>query len=136
MTLLMDSKTRAQLKRMDPWEVRGAYLWVRHIKEIAGFELVTEAQLMSLSPLVAQVRGERNETLGTSLRKCNVSESRVRRLLASDRSDIDEQLAKAVRLLNREVNISDLVSTAIFWGDHRRRAVARDYFALDSLDEA
>lgn len=134
MTLLMDTKTRAQLKRIDPWEVRGAYSWVQQAKSLQTFEKVTEAQLMSLAPLASQVRSESDKSLGQSLRSRGVSEARVRRLLASDRTDITDQLIKVVRLLDREVNVIDLVSTAVFWGDHRRRDIARDYFGGDAAD--
>jgi CRISPR type I-E-associated protein CasB/Cse2 len=133
MDLTMSARTRAELRRLDPWEVRGAYQWVNSIKSLPEFAAVEEARLMSVAPLVAEVREDSGKSLGVALR--GVSEGRVRRLLASDREDIQDQLAKAVRLVKRSVSIPDLVSTVIYWGDHRRRQLARDYFGQEGNDE-
>lgn len=126
MALVMDARTRAELRRSDPWEVRGAYLWVKEIKTLPDFATVEESRLMAVAPLVAEVRDDSGKRLGVALR--GVSQARVRRLLASDREDILDQLAKAVRLVRRSVSIADLAAAAIFWGDQRRRQIARDYF--------
>jgi CRISPR type I-E-associated protein CasB/Cse2 len=64
-----------------------------------------------------------------ALAAAGISELRVRRLLASSAGeDVEEQLARVVRLLKRKVNIEDLLKTAIFWGDVKRRELARQYF--------
>jgi hypothetical protein len=129
----MDARTRALLRRTDPWEVRGAYEWVRRVKATPGLSEVEDAQLMKIAPLVAEVREDSPKPLGAALR--DVSEARVRRLLASERDDIVEQLARIVRLLHRRVNVEDLTATAIFWGERRRRKIAREYFG-PAPDEA
>ena len=134
MSLVMDIKTRAELRRVDPWEVRGAYRWVRTIKTFDEFREVTEAQLMAITPLIAQVREDSSKTLGQALRGSN--QARVRRLLASDREDILDQLSKAVRLVNRSVSIADLAATAVFWGENRRRQLARDYFSVEEVSQS
>jgi CRISPR type I-E-associated protein CasB/Cse2 len=131
--LLLDSRTRAQLRRTDPWEVRGAYEWARRAGSLPTFADVSEARLMALAPLASEVRESSAQRLGVALR--GVSEHRVRRLLASDRDDIVDQLRIAVRLLDRKVNVPDLIATALYWGDARRRRVARDYFALEDEGE-
>lgn len=132
MDLVMDARTRAELRRTDPWEVRGAYRWVSSAKSLSALESVSEAQLMRVTPLVALVRDDTGKPLGKALR--GVSEARVRRLLASDREDILDQLAKAVRLVNRAVGVVDLVETAVYWGEHQRRKIARDYFGQEADD--
>jgi hypothetical protein len=40
-----------------------------------------------------------------------------------------------VILAKRSVGIQDLAATAIFWGEHRRRQIARDYFSQEDDDE-
>ena len=133
MSLVMDAKTRAELRRLDPWEVQGAYRWVRDIKALPEFATVADAQLMAVAPLVAEVREDSGKPLGVALR--GITEGRIRRLLASDREDILDQLAKAVRLAKRSVGVADLVTTAVFWGEHRRRQLAQRYFGRDESDD-
>ena len=128
MSLVMDSKTRAELSRTDPWEVRGAYVWVEKAKAYPSLSTVADAQLMAVTPLIAQIREDSGKPLGVALR--TVSEARVRRILASDRQDIQDQLSKAVRLLRRSVGVIDLTETAIFWGERRRRQLAMEYFSV------
>jgi CRISPR type I-E-associated protein CasB/Cse2 len=132
--LLLDARARAQLRRADPWEVRGAYEWVRRVRSLEPFREVSEARLMALAPLAAEVREHSPKGLGEALR--GTSEARFRRLLASDRDDIVDQLHIAVRILGREVNVADLIATALYWGDERRRKVARDYFSLEESSES
>ena len=132
--LVLDTRSRAQLRRNDPWEVRGAYLWVARIKQSAGLNSVDDARLMRLAPLVGEVREDDSRSIGAALSAAKISELRVRRLLASSPGqDIEDQLARVVRLLKRKVNVADLVKTAIFWGDSKRRELARQYFG--SSDE-
>ena len=133
--LLMDNKTRALLKRTDPWEVRGAYEWVRRAKSRANLSSVDDARLMALAPMVAEVREDTDQPLGKSLKSGGVSELRVRRLLASESGDdVHEQLTRMIRILRRSIGVADLVETAIFWGDRRRRQIARDYFGQTDAD--
>jgi len=80
---------------------------------------------------VALVREETGHSLGQSLRLAKVSERHVRRLLAADRADIDDQLVKIVRLLGKKANIADLVATSIFWGERTIRTIAMDYFGIE-----
>lgn len=134
MSLVMDSKTRAELRRSDPWEVRGAYLWVEQAKAHPSLSMISEGQLMAVTPLIAQVREDTGKALGVALR--SVSEPRVRRILASDREDIQDQLSKAVRLLKRSVGVIDLTETAVFWGERRRRQLAMEYFSVKVEEDA
>ena len=141
--LVLDRKSRALLRRLDPWEVRGAYEWARRMKTLPELAQVSEEQIIALAPLASEVRESTPCSLGTALRRGSkagasarpVSEARVRRLLASEREDIVEQLAKVVRLVGRSVNMADLIATAVFWGEHRKRRVAREYFGDTSDDQ-
>lgn len=133
--LLMGSRTRALLKRTDPWEVRGAYEWVKRAKTRANLREIDDTRLMTLTPMIAEVREDLNEPLGKSLRRAGVSELRVRRLLSSESGlDVVEQLTRMIRILRRSVGIVDLVETAVFWGDRRRRQIAQDYFGQADTD--
>jgi len=133
--LMMDTRTRAQLRRTDPWEVRGAYAWVQRVRSSCPeFADVADGALMRVAPLIAEVREASPESLGVALR--GVNEARVRRLLATDREGIQDQLSKIVRLLRRKVNVRELVETYVFWGEHRRRQIARDYFGAIPMKES
>lgn len=135
MSLLLDDKTRAQLKRTEPWEVRGAYQWAEIASQNPALQSARKEQLMQVVPLVALIVEETNSKLGESLRNAKVSEARVRRLLASDRDDIQDQLRTILRILKRKANIADLAATAIFWGDHQRRKIAAEYFSTSETNE-
>lgn len=130
-SLLMDSKLRAQVRRTDPYEVRGAYIWAKMAATHPLLAGVEDMRLVALSPLAALVREETALSLGKAMKHAGINERHVRRLLAAARGDIDEQLAKMVRLLGNKVNIADLVSTCIYWGEKTGRRVAIDYFGLD-----
>jgi CRISPR type I-E-associated protein CasB/Cse2 len=132
-TLLMNARTRAKLRRTDPYEVREAYEWVRLAKGRKSLAQANESALMASTPLVAEVRQDSKQTLGEALR--GVNERRVRRLLAADREEILDQLRKAVRLIGRSVNIEDLVATAVYWGEQRRRSLAREYFKQGDAED-
>ena len=130
---LMDGKTRAQLRRMDPFQVSGAWRWVSAIKKSPVLASVEDADLVRRAPLVALLRNHTEETLGQQLKAAGINERHVRRLLAADRQDIDEQLQKIVRLLKFTANPIDLVATAIYWGVTRQRQIATAYFREKSL---
>lgn len=136
--LLLDSRARAMLRRTDPFEVRQAYVWAAQVAKHPNFhgKQISQSRLVALAPVVALVRAETENTLGKSLKIAKVNERHVRRLLAADRADIDDQLAKIVRLLGRKVNIADLVATSVFWGDRTVRTIAMDYFGADDGDAA
>ena len=131
--LLLDSRSRAMLRRTDPFEVREAYVWAGRVAGHPRFQgkQVSQSRLIEFAPVAALVREETGDTLGTSLRRARVNERHVRRLLASNRADVDEQLAKIVRLVGKKANIAELVATSIFWGDRTVRAIAMDYFGSD-----
>jgi len=133
--LLFDTRARALLRRTDPFEVRQAYVWANQVAKHHRFKgkQINPSRLIALAPVVALVREEAGYTLGQSLRLAKVSERHVRRLLAADRADIDDQLAKIVRLLGKKVNIAELVATSIFWGDRTVRTIAMDYFGIDDI---
>lgn len=127
----MDSKTRSLVKRYGPFEAVGAYKWASDIVlalKAPGKEDLQVNRVVEYAEIGAEVREECTERLGQLLRREKVSEKHVRRLLASDRSDIKDQLCNVVRLAKRKANIPDLVATAIFWGDLKRRTIAIDYF--------
>ena len=136
--LTMDARTRAELKRADPWEVRGAYAWVERLRALDSLKDVDQSRLMALAPLIAEVREDTGTTLGSGLRKAGVSEARVRRLLASESGeDIRAQLARMVRVMGRSAGVVDLVATAIYWGDRKRRQIAQEYFgATGEVEDA
>ena len=64
--VLLDARTRGQLRRYDPWEVRGAHEWARKMRERPELTNVNEAQLVSLAPLGC--RGEQPMTIAYALR--------------------------------------------------------------------
>ena len=134
--LVFDSRARALLRRTDPFEVRQAYVWATQLAKHPKFvgKQINQSRLIALAPIVALVREEAEHSLGKSLRLAKINERHVRRLLAAERADIDDQLAKIVRLLGRKVNITDLVATSIFWGDRTIRTIAMDYFGVDDGD--
>ena len=130
-SLLLDGRVRAQVRRTDPYEVKGAYIWARRASSHPLLQGLDEKRLVALSPLAALVREEISQTLGQAMKHAGVNERHVRRLLAAERGDINEQLEKMVRLLGRKVNIADLVATSIYWGEKTARRVAIDYFGIE-----
>lgn len=134
--LLLNGRTRAMLRRTDPFEVREAYIWAARVASHPSFKgkQVNQSRFIEFAPVVALVREETGSSLGKSLKRAKISERHVRRLLASDRADVNDQLAKIVRLLGRKANIADLVATSIYWGERTVRRIAMDFFGSD--DEA
>ncbi len=134
----IDQRSRAMLRRTDPFEVRGAYVWATKMLSIPAFHGrdVSINKLVSFAPVVALVREDSNLSLGKALKAADVNERHVRRLLSADRTDIDDQLEKIIRLLNRKANIADLVVTQVFWGESTARRIAMDYFGVDEHDDA
>lgn len=134
--LLLDGRARAMLRRTDPFEVREAYIWATRVTSHPHFSAkqIDHSRLVKFAPVAALVREETGISLGKSLKRAKINERHVRRLLSSERADVDEQLAKIIRLLGKKANIADLVSTSIFWGERTVRAIAMDYFGAD--DEA
>jgi hypothetical protein len=134
--LLFDSTARSKLRRTDPFEVREAYVWATRVANHPMFKgtQLNQTRLVQFAPIAALVREESSLTLGKSLKCANIGERHVRRLLAADRADVDEQLAKVVRLLGKKANIADLIATSIFWGERRIRSIAMDYFGIDDGD--
>jgi hypothetical protein len=120
---------------IDPFEVPAAYTWARHLAASPEFGGVDEMRLVSLAPLAAEVREDTGKPLGEALRAA-LSERRARRLLAAEREDIVAQLARAVRVAQRRVGVADLIATALFWGDQRRRRLAIQFFRPESAADA
>lgn len=132
-SLVLEPAARSMLRRgIDPFEVAAAYTWARRLSESAEFKGVDEMSLVRLAPLAAEVREDTGRPLGEALR-ATLSERRARRLLASEREDIVPQLARAVRIARRRVGVADLVATALFWGDRRRRHLAVQFFRPESI---
>lgn len=135
-TLLMDSRARALLRRIDPFEVREAYAWASRVAAHPMFKdkTIDTNRFVALAPLVALVREETDAPLGKSLKRAGINERHVRRLLSADREDINDQLEKMLRLLKKKANIADLVAISIYWGDRTVRRIAMDYFGVDQGD--
>jgi len=58
-----------------------------------------------------------------------VSGLRFRRLLKiTTREELYEPLIRIVQLLNGDINLTDLSESIYFWGDHRRKLWAYDYY--------
>lgn len=132
-SLLMDSKTRAQLRRTDPFEVPGVYAWVKKVKQGQGLTGIEDARIIgAAAPIAALVRTECSDKLGVRLHLARVSKRHVSRLLASDRDDLNSQMEKIIRLVNRQINIEDLVSNIIYWGPNVRRRIAMDYYSQEN----
>lgn len=135
-SLVLEPAARNMLRRgIDPFEVPAAYTWARRLSELAEFKGVDEMSLVRLAPLGAEVREDTERPLGEALR-ATLSERRARRLLASEREDIVPQLARAVRIARRRVGVADLIATALFWGDQRRRHLAVQFFRPESAGDA
>jgi hypothetical protein len=128
--LVLDAPARAKLRRIDPFEVKEAYAWARHAASHPSLAQLEQPRLVKLAALAATVRENSPRRLGAALRSSGVNERHVRRLLACDRSDIEEQLNRMVRLLGRKANVVDLVATAAYWGEKAKRGVAIDYFGV------
>jgi hypothetical protein len=131
--LMFSARARAMLRRTDPFEVKESYVWARQVSKQLGLSenQAEQTRLVKFSPVAALIREDSPLSLGKALKRANIGERHVRRLLASDRSDVDEQLARMVRLLGRKANVVDLTATSIFWGEKRIRAIAMDYFGVD-----
>lgn len=130
-SLLLDNRSRALIRRIDPFEVRGAYEWARRASAHPRLREIAETKLVSFAPLAALVREEIDLPIGKAMKMANINERHVRRLLSSTRDDIEDQLKKIIRLLKRKANVADVVSTAIYWGEKTSRRVAMDYFGID-----
>ena len=134
-SLLMDSKTRAQLRRTDPFEVPGVYAWVKKVKQGQGLAEIEDARIIgAAAPIAALVRTECTDKMGVRLHAARVSKHHVSRLLASDRDDLGAQMEKVIRLVSRQINIEDLVSNIIYWGPSVRRRIAMDYYSQNDDD--
>lgn len=134
-SLLMDGKTRSQLRRSDPFEVPGVYAWVKKVKQSQGLTAIEDERIIAVAaPIAALVRTECADTLGVRLQVAGVKARHVSRLLASDRDDLSSQMDKVVRLVNRQINIEDLVSNIIYWGPSVRRRIAIDYYSHKNDD--
>ncbi|MCX7170402.1 MAG: hypothetical protein NTY41_08945 [Proteobacteria bacterium] len=130
-SLLLDSRSRALIRRTDPFEVRGAYEWARRASGHPRLHGIAETKLVGFAPLAALVREEIDLPIGTAMKMANINERHVRRLLASTRDDIKDQLTKIIRLLKRKADIADVIATAAYWGEKTSRQVAEDYFGID-----
>jgi len=119
-----DRGDAAALRRgTDPWEVKGFYDLIK------AYPARNKVFLAMTAPLIAEVRENSNESLG-KLAKSKLSEPRLRRLLSvRDREDLVHQLRSVTRILDRQVNIIELVDIVNFWGEARRRQIAEDYFS-------
>ena len=135
-TFLIGQRARALLKRTDPFEVRDAYDWAHKLRKLDDFSEVEVNRLVALAPLAAIVREDLPTSLGKLMRREEINERHVRRLLESDRDDINEQLARMVQLLGRKANIPDLIATSIYRGERKRRQVATDYFGARDEEES
>jgi len=132
-SLLLDNRSRALIRRTDPFEVRGAYEWARKASSHPRLRDITEVRLVAFAPLAALVREEVALPLGKAMKNASINERHVRRLLASTRDDINDQLEKIIRLLKRKADIADVVATSAYWGERMSRRVAMDYFGLDDV---
>lgn len=132
-SLLLDSRSRALIRRTDPSEVRGAYEWARRASGHPALRGIPETSLVALAQLAALVREEADLPIGKAMKKAGINERHVRRLLASTRDDIDDQLKKMIRLLKRKADVADVVATSYYWREKTRRRVAMDYFGLDEV---
>jgi len=68
-------------------------------------------------------------------KKPKLSELRFRRLLKiNDREKLFRILIQTIRLLEKKVNLLDLLSTAYFWGDKTKTKLAYKYYEKANLD--
>lgn len=98
-------------------------------------------RILCVAPLVAAVKwqGGQDSGSGKSLpvqmasplkgRQSAVSDLRFRRLLqCQSRDDLFPHLRRVIRLLDKRVDIYHLADDVYWWGDHRKRDWAHDYY--------
>lgn len=85
-----------------------------------------------------QSDGQENDFWGYQISrgdKPKLSELRFRRLLKiSDREKLYHFLVQVVRLLERKVNLLDLLSIAFFWGDTAKTNLSYKYYEKANLE--
>ena len=68
--------------------------------------------------------------------KPKISELRFRRLLKiKDREKLFHFLIQVIRMLEKKVNMLDLLSIAYFWGDAVKKNLAYKYYEMAKLDQ-
>jgi hypothetical protein len=127
--IILDQKSRAQLRRYEPEEVPGAHVWAKAVqKEFPG---IPYPRLLAVTPVISNIRDKSSEPLGKLLKRAGVTERRVRRLLASDREDIAAQLTRVIRQIGGMADPLNIARIQLFWGDREARQIAMDYFSID-----
>jgi len=101
-----------------------------------------DSRVLCITPLLAHVKcdGGVDEGRGKMLAKqmaepkslggeSVLSELRFRRFLeCQTREDLFPQLRRIIHLLDSKVDIYDLADTVYFWGDRKKRELARQYY--------
>ena len=65
-------------------------------------------------------------------RSALLSEGRFRRLLQTPGSDLMEPMRRLVRMMKGTVNVPDLASAVLYWGDDIRKRWIFDYYAVSA----
>lgn len=129
-SLLFEGAARAALLRKDPFEVREVYEWADRVIALPALRELDDIRnrVIRLAPVIALIREDSGNRLAKDLADAKVSENRVRRLLESDRDDIDEQIKRMIRVMKGRAGVVSVLLTSLVWGEKMRRNVAQDYF--------
>ena len=101
-----------------------------------------DSRVLCLTPLIAHIKFTGGDDLGRGKMLAKqmsepkspggesvLSELRFRRFLeCQTREDLFPQLRRILHLLDNKVDIYDLADTIYFWGDRKKRDLARQYF--------
>lgn len=127
---------RATLRRCHtPAEVAFTQAYHRLYWQLAKENRVGRERVAALAAVLAHAREHRGgssfaEQMATGESKSVVSGLRFRRLLAIDEpAELMAGLIRAVRLVGGPVNIYDLASSVVYWGDQTKKRWAFEYYA-------
>lgn len=153
-SLLQNKGDRAELRRcknLDDVQKTSAYqrnYWKLIDKFRQGENLVSHEQMAIIIALSAYIDDnkavyeedgeEKTDFFGYQIsrgEKPKLSELRFRRLLKiNDREKLFRFLIQVIRLLEKKVNLLDLLGIAYFWGDKTKTKLAYKYYEKANLD--
>ena len=134
---------RAALRRSrdSPTVIRYAKQYVEVSRKIGSENSISPSLLLPILGLLSHVKRDSTEkikdyriSLAQAMARSKgnnsvVSELRFQRILqARDRNELYPLLLRAIRLLDGEVNVSNLIYSVYFWGDAVRKQWALDYY--------
>ena len=131
---------RAALARM-----RRAATPVEVMQEPGALRLVTRLprnpdRVAALAGILAHVRESDHRSVARAVgrtaldedRTALLSEGRFRRLLQTPGGELMEPMRRLVRMMKGTVNVPDLASAVLYWGDDVRKRWIFDYYAVSA----